>query len=192
MGSAERRRQILDEAIRVVGRRGYYGFSVKEVADRCGLTVAGLLHHVGTKDGLLIALLQDRDRRDLEAVAGYAELDDAERFGEGMSMEQVVRFLHDLVVRNSTQPELVRLYTMLRTESLYEEHPAYEYFRARDEQVLQTFARMVTGKLDEPLSTARQLLAVMGGMEEQWLRSTDTFDLATEWDRAAAKILRLT
>jgi AcrR family transcriptional regulator len=37
---AERRQQIITEATRIIGQRGYYGFSMQELADSCGLTVA--------------------------------------------------------------------------------------------------------------------------------------------------------
>ena len=183
----ERRRQILDEATRIVGLRGFYGFSVQAVADACGLTVAGLLHHVGSKDALLLALPEDRDRRDDEAVAGElgAGLDDL----DGRSLDQVVQVLHAVVVRNTTQPEIVRLYAMLRTEALYEGHPAHAYFRDRDARVLATFTRLCAGHVEHPASTARQLLAVMGGLEEQWLRDPAEVDLVREWDRAVALLL---
>ena len=183
----DRRRQILDEATRIVGQRGFYGFSVQAVADACGLTVAGLLHHVGSKDGLLVALLEDRDRRDAEAVAGElgAGLDDL----DGSSLGRVVEVLHAIVARNTTQPEIVRLYAMLRTESLFEGHPAHGYFSDRDTRVLATFTRLCTGHVPHPASTARQLLAVMGGLEEQWLRAPAELDLVREWDRAVALLL---
>ena len=183
----DRRRQILDEATRIVGQRGFYGFSVQAVADACGLTVAGLLHHVGSKDGLLVALLEDRDRRDAEAVAGElgAGLDDL----DGSSLGRVVEVLHAIVARNTTQPEIVRLYAMLRTESLFEGHPAHGYFSDRDARVLATFTRLCTGHVPHPASTARQLLAVMGGLEEQWLRAPAELDLVREWDRAVALLL---
>lgn len=188
MSSRDRRRQIIDEAVRVVGRRGYYGFSVQEVAERCGLTVAGVLHHVGTKHGLLIAVLEDRDQRDHRAVADQAALESLPD-PEGMPLAEVAALLRGFVQRNAQQRELVRLYSILRAESLYEGHPAYEYFRERDASVLATFARLLTGKTGAPESTARQILALMGGLEEQWLREPDRVDLVAEWDRAAAKIL---
>jgi AcrR family transcriptional regulator len=189
---AERRRQILDEAVLVIGRHGYYGFSIQDLADRCGLTVAGVLHHFRTKVGLLVALLEDRDRRDVEVAAEAAGVVggvDRATLGTGMSRAQVLAFLRRTVERNSTQPELVRLYSMLRTESLFAGHPAYEYFRDRDERVLATFGRMLDGTVEDPASTARQLLALMGGLEEQWLRTPDAFDLVAEWDRAIAALL---
>lgn len=188
MATPDRRRQIVAEATEVIGRRGYYGFSVAAVAERCGLTVAGLLHHVGTKDGLLVAVLEDRDRRDSEALTGRSDLWDLDAV-DATDLAAALRLLHDLVQRNQTQPEIVRLYSMLRTESLYEGHPAHDYFARRDEQVLTVFARLVDGHVEHPSSTARQLLALMGGLEEQWLRAPDSMDLVLEWDRGVALLL---
>ncbi|WP_067664976.1 TetR/AcrR family transcriptional regulator [Nocardia miyunensis] len=183
----DRRGQILGEAIRIIGRRGYYGFSVQELADGCGLTVAGVLHHVGTKEKLLIALLEERDRRDSEAVIEQLE----HELGRVPTVVDARRALCTVVARNEAQPEIVRLHTMLRSESLYREHPAYEYFRDREARVLDAFTRMVEGLglPDDPRSVARHLIATMTGLEEQWLRCPDDIDLVAEWDRAAARIL---
>ncbi len=190
MRTADRRRQILDEATRIVGQRGYYGFSVQELADSCGLTVAGVLHHVGTKEKLLMMLLDERDRRDAEAIIDRVE-GDLDELTDSLTLGRVLRVLHEIVVRNSEQPELVRLFTVLRSEALYREHPAYDYFRARDLHVVESFTRMIThlDTVGEPRATARQLLALMAGLKEQWLRFPDEFDLVTEWDRAAIKLL---
>ena len=181
----DRPRRILDEAAFIVGQRGYYGFSIKELAERCGLTVAGVLHHFSSKDRLLIELLKDRDERDAQAV--WRPATDG---GSALpTVDEVKQLLHDLVARNSGQPEIVRLYSMLRTESLYVEHPAHGYFRARDAGALKTFAALVAPHVADPRSIARQLFALMGGLEELWLRDPTSFDLVAEWDKAVAKIL---
>ena len=39
-----------------------------------------------------------------------------------------------------------------------------------------------------PGSVARQLLALMSGLEEQWLHDPGTMDLVQEWDRAMQTI----
>jgi AcrR family transcriptional regulator len=188
MPRAQRRQQIIDEATRIIGQRGYYGFSMQELADGCGLTVAGLLHHAGSKEDLLVALLEARDQRDRDALGGWAlsrQGEDADR----QPLEDLVDALHRIVVRNADQPELVRLYSMLRAESLYPGHPAREYFRARDEMVLGAFARGLAGLTSHPESLARQVLALMGGLEEQWLRDPAAVDLVREWDRAMDTIV---
>jgi AcrR family transcriptional regulator len=184
---AERRQQIIEEATRIIGQRGYYGFSMQELADSCGLTVAGLLHHVGSKEALLVSLLQARDQRDRDALGEWARLYREEETHHP-AIGNAADLLRRIVIRNSTQPELVRLYSMLRAESLYPGHPAYEYFKARDEQVLHGFTRLFNGLNDHPGSMARQLLALMSGLEEQWLHDPGTMDLVQEWDRAMETI----
>ena len=64
-----RRAQLLAQTLRIVGERGYYGFGLQELADRCGLTKPGLLHHFGTKEQLLIAVLTEVDA-ERQAVLG--------------------------------------------------------------------------------------------------------------------------
>src|SRR5689334_24941015 len=64
----ERRRLIIEAATRLVAERGFWGLSMQDVAADCGLTVPGLLHHVGSKDGLLIAILEHRDAEDAKAL----------------------------------------------------------------------------------------------------------------------------
>lgn len=53
----ERLRQILERAARVICQRGFEATSMQEIADACGLTKAGLYHHVKTKDALLLAIM---------------------------------------------------------------------------------------------------------------------------------------
>ena len=90
-----RRAQIIDEATRLIGERGYYGFTLQQVADACGVTVAGVLHHAGTKERLLLDVVEERDRRD-EAWLRRREADTP-----AVSLAGSMTLLHDLVVRNS-------------------------------------------------------------------------------------------
>ncbi|MGO1240602.1 MAG: TetR/AcrR family transcriptional regulator, partial [Cellulosimicrobium funkei] len=60
----QRRREILRTAVEVFGEQGFRGSSLREIAARVGISEAGLLHHFGSKAGLLTATLEERDRRD--------------------------------------------------------------------------------------------------------------------------------
>ena len=151
----QRRQQIIAEATAIIGQRGYYGFSMQDLADRCGLTVAGLLHHAGSKEELLIALLRARDQRDRDALGEWAHTF-RDRNLDRPGLDEAVAVLHQVVVRNAAQPEFVRLYAMLRAESLYPAHPARDYFTARDEQVLAAFSGLFAGLTSHPASLARQ------------------------------------
>jgi AcrR family transcriptional regulator len=51
-------RRILEKAARLIFEKGYEGTSMQDIADACGLTKAGLYHHVATKEALLIAIME--------------------------------------------------------------------------------------------------------------------------------------
>ena len=53
----ERLRQILERAARVICQQGFEATSMQQIAEACGLTKAGLYHHVKTKDALLLAIM---------------------------------------------------------------------------------------------------------------------------------------
>ena len=125
---------------------------------------------------------------DAAAVASIAGLGGQERHGE-LSMDELLEVLRAIVVRNSTQPDFVRLYFLLSAEALNPSHPARQYFVDREAATLDAFARMVGPHVAAPLATARQLLAFMSGLEEQWLRADHGFDLVAEWDRGVAQLL---
>lgn len=186
MSRADRRSEILDKAIRIIGERGFHGFSVRALAERCGMTDAGLLHHFGTKIDLLLALLDERDRQDAEAVSdllGSAEAR-APRTREG-----VLRILLALVQRNVERPELIRLYAVLRIEALAPDHPAHGYFTARYQEARVRFAELLALVADAPESLGRRVLAALDGLEAQWLQENCGFDLAAEWKHMVEGLL---
>lgn len=184
-----RREQILEEAVRLIGELGYYGFTIQELAQRCQLSNPGLLHYFGSKEALLIALLVDRDRRDAEAVTSIAGVSRRGETEPTLTLRQVFDLFRATVVRNASQPELVRLYAVLQAEALNIDHPAHDYFTARKARTIDAFARMVAPYVADPRSTALQLTAMMGGLEQEWLRTDGGFDIVAEWDRVAAKLL---
>ena len=53
----ERYRTILETAARVICERGYEGAGVQDIADACGLTKAGLYHHIQSKEHLLFEIM---------------------------------------------------------------------------------------------------------------------------------------
>src|SRR5439155_9730039 len=49
--------EILEGAARLIFQRGYEATSMQEIAESCGLTKAGLYHHIKTKEALLLAIM---------------------------------------------------------------------------------------------------------------------------------------
>ena len=185
---AVRRRLILDEAITLVGLLGYHGFTIQELAVRCGLTKAGLLHYFGSKEQLLVAILAERDRRDARLIPIDVETVREEPDGR-FSAETFRRIIHAIAARLAAQPELVRLETVLQVEALNPAHPAHDYFLRREAMILDEFAALLAGHVADPRGVARLVLALFDGLAEQWLRSGQAFDFAAEIDQAAALLL---
>jgi AcrR family transcriptional regulator len=184
-----RREQIVDEAIRVIGQRGYHGFTVQELAERCGLTNGGVLYHFGSKEQLLVAVLEARDRREAEIVPASVEFTSQKSGRNDLSLRAVLQVLRVIVARSVTQPELVRLYSVLQSEALDQAHPAHDYFLRRQAMVLDEFTKMVAPHVSNPRATARQIHALADGLSLQWLREKQAFDMVAEWDRAIAMLL---
>ena len=189
MSKDDRRARILAAAVEIIGDKGFHGFSIRDLAVRCEMTDAGLLHHFGSKVALLTAVLDERDRQDEIAIAAALgeEAEPAPR-----SPATVRRILRALVQRNGEKPEFVRLYAMLRVEAMAPDHPAHAYFRQRDAAAHQMFSRLLAVIDADSGSLARQVLAALDGLELQWLRDQQAFDLVGEWDKLADKLLRPT
>lgn len=178
-----RRAQILDEAIGIIGARGYHAFVLQELAKRCGLTNGGLLYHFPSKEQLLLAVLEERDRRIAKELT--------ETFGPGLRdapLGQVLDVLRGMVEAVAAQPALARLYAILQAEALDKDHPAHTYFASRETTALEGFAALMAPHLPDPGATARQIHALMDGLTLQWLRNDQRFAIVAAWDQAVADL----
>ncbi|MFM6830748.1 MAG: TetR/AcrR family transcriptional regulator [Novosphingobium sp.] len=188
-GPEIRRALILEEAIQTISERGYFGFRIQDLAQRCGLTNGGVLYHFASKEELLLAVLDERERREVIAVREATGIDPLERGDRPLTLPEVKLVLRAIVVRGAEQPEIVRLLHVLNAEALHEGHPAHGYFIDRETRVLSAFADMIRPFTPSPEHMARKILALAYGLEMQWLRSGCTIDLADEWDRALTEVL---
>ncbi|MCU1477504.1 MAG: hypothetical protein JWQ64_2197 [Subtercola sp.] len=170
--TAAKRERILEAAMAVFGAYGYHKGALVEVAERAGMTHAGVLHHFGSKEGLLIAVLQYRDG---EAVAGI----DAREQVEGPAF---LRHIVETVRENTERRGVVQAYTVLSGESVTDGHPAQEYFRDR----LANLRHKIEGVLSDVVENAdpvelrdaaNALIAVMDGLQVQWLLDPDEVDM---------------
>jgi AcrR family transcriptional regulator len=160
------REKILRGALEYFGQKGYWGSSMRDIADHVGMSQASMRHYFGTKTELLTAVLQERDLVSTE-VAGRAEVVTGSHLG---GMVQIV-------ADNAQQPNIARLFTILSAEATSEDHPAHEFFRARYERVAREVHDMLKGAMDHGEisadvnleQAARVVLATMAGLQLQWL-----------------------
>lgn len=169
-----KRREIVEQATAVFGELGYRGTSLRDVAARCGISHTGLLHHFPSKEALLQAVLQQRDRID------RAWMDDTGSHGlDGL------RRLVELVALNATRRGIVESFTVLSAEAASKDHPAHDYFVQRYHDSIATNARTydqarAIGALHpsvDPDAAARHLTALMDGLQLQWLLDDGATDM---------------
>ncbi|SCE18821.1 TetR/AcrR family transcriptional regulator [Streptomyces sp. DvalAA-19] len=171
--SEERRAEILRATLEVIAERGYRGATLGAVAERVGLTQQGLLHYFPTKEALLVAVLEDRDRWDTGG-GGRGGEDGAWR----------LELLGSLVEYNAMRPGIVQTFSALLGESVTEEHPAREFFTRRYTQVRAGMAATLRAEYGEmlpggltPERAAVLLVAVMDGLQYQWLLDPESVDM---------------
>ena len=63
------RTRLLHAAVRVFDRKGYAAASVREVAEMAGVTKPAVYYHFGSKEGLLISILQQAEAEVARTIA---------------------------------------------------------------------------------------------------------------------------
>jgi hypothetical protein len=107
---------------------------------------------------------------------------------EASPLRMTIKIFRAIIERSVAQPEIMRLYAVLQAEALNHAHPAHDYFLGREAMVLDRFSEMLEPHIAEPRIVARQLLALLDGLAQQWLRVDGAFDLIAAWDVAIANI----
>ncbi|MGW4057832.1 TetR/AcrR family transcriptional regulator [Amycolatopsis sp. NPDC004747] len=169
-----RREDIITAAAAAYGELGYHGSSLREIAKRVGISHAGLLYYFPTKEALLAAVLERRDAEDSER----------ERLTVPPGLE-VLRHFVALAEHNVRHPGIVDLYSRLAAEAVAPDHPAHEYFvrhyRAARDGVHESFRALAArGELREgvePALAAWTFIALMDGLQVQWLTVPGDVDL---------------
>jgi AcrR family transcriptional regulator len=181
-----RRHEILQAAVEVFSAAGFHKGSLRDVAERAGLSQAGVLHHFPSKTHLVEAVLTWRDEQSRE------------RIGEGDTGLGRIRALVELVQYNQNEtPELVELFATLSAEATSPDHPVHDYFARRYAWVVDyvraSFEEIAEAGLlrpdVEPASAARAMVALMDGLQIQWLFDRDSVDMAAEVRRAVRSLL---
>ncbi|MER7787015.1 TetR/AcrR family transcriptional regulator [Streptomyces sp. NPDC097640] len=183
-----RRQEILRTAHRAFADQGFRATSMREIAEAVGLSQAGLLHYFRSKDDLLAEVLRLRD----EETYAFNQ-----RFGRETGMA-ALRRLVDLVELNARQAGLVRLYTVLSGESVGAGHPAQPYFISRYTELRERVAGYLRGARAEGLiredvdvvQAATSILAVMDGLQLQWLLDPASVDMPEVFTRFLDGYLR--
>jgi AcrR family transcriptional regulator len=169
-----KREDILKAALQTFGSRGYKAGSLSEIAEQVGITHAGVLHHFGSKDQLLLDVLDYRDESDVAHLASKHIPGGRELFNHLIATAAL----------NSTRPGIVQAYAVLSGDSVTDEHPAQDWFRVRYRQLRVEVGDALVEVAGKPLAAevvtdaTASILAVMDGLQIQWLLDPEQIDLA--------------
>ncbi|MER7016048.1 TetR/AcrR family transcriptional regulator [Saccharopolyspora sp. NPDC000359] len=182
--SENRRTEILRAAMEVIAERGYRGASLSAVAERVGMTQQGLLHHFPTREALLVAVLEARDVWDTGAT---------EDTGQVWPLEMWTY----LVDYNATRPGIVQTFSALLGESVTDNQAAREYFAQRYGMARERAAASLRHEFGErlpggltPEEAAPLLIAVLDGMQFQWLLDPGGADMSAAFRSLVALLGR--
>lgn len=180
------RLEIVHAGAAVFGELGFTAGTLRQIADLIGLSPAALLRHFGTKEGLLLAVLG-------HWMEQIAKLDCLKADG--------VEFFHrlpELVRFHVNQSGLIGLFLTIATEAAAPEHPAYDLIQSHQKATIELFS----GKLEDAIqrgelprmpierqqSEIRRLVAMMDGLELQWMLNP-SLDVEAEFGAGVAVIL---
>ena len=163
----------------VFSASGFHGGSVRDIARRAGLSQAGLLHYFPSKAHLLRAVLAWRDdiaRRQLGEPAP-----------DGLDL---IRRLLALPAVTGAR-DLVQLQVFTVAEGVAAGHPAHGYVCNRQASARDAVRRALEqaaarGQLRPGVdcaATARTLVALIDGLQVQWLLQPGQVDIAGDLRR---------
>ena len=178
----DRREEILQAASNLFGIHGFRGTSLARVAEAVDLTEPGLLHYFPSKVNLLQGVLAYRDEQDEEK---YSNLIDP----ENVFLLETLGLFEDLVIKNEKNPGLVRLFTILVSESIRGDHPSHGYFVDRYDRIRKIFAGHFSNlsefetRADINLNDfATLIIAVMDGLQIQWLLDPENISMSASFN----------
>ncbi len=182
-----RRREIINAAVDIFGAKGFGGGTLQDIAAQVGMTHAGILHHFGSKEALLLEVLEHRDQEDVADLEGQHIPGGIELF----------RHLVRTAVANARRAGIVQAFSVLSAESVTDGHPGHAYFQER----YRNLRAEVTAAFEEVCAergvtdrttvadAAASILAVMDGLQVQWLLAPDAVDLGRSSEFAIEAIV---
>ncbi|RBP99049.1 TetR/AcrR family transcriptional regulator [Bifidobacterium xylocopae] len=177
-----RRDEITQATARLVSEKGYNGITLQDVADAVGMSKPGILHYVGSKEGLLSLIVTDV----------YVVYGTPEEFittglpGADPREPHFPAYLRYLVKHNVAQRQLVRLFMVLQSEAFDPDHPLHDYFEGRADRVWKHYSHipwaLPTGWdwRRDMRPHVRMSLEAMDGIQLRWLRRPP-IDYEREW-----------
>jgi AcrR family transcriptional regulator len=175
------RARVVEAAMEAFGRHGYRGATVQVIAEAAGMSPAGVIRLFGSKEQLMRAVV---DHWDVESNRIAREAGD-----HGLAF---LRAMPLLLRAHAEHRPLLEMQARLLVEAAEPEHPAHEQIVQRFRTVGDLFAVEILragadGEIaplspQEAAEEARVLMAIMDGIQQQWLLDPEV-DMAAAFSR---------
>lgn len=180
-----RREDLLRNAMSAFAQDGFHETSLRRVAELVGVGKTSLLHHFGSKEGLLEAVLR---RRDEQIATRYA-------ITPGDPAQQLRQIAARAQESTTEEPGLIRLHVRLSTEATSPHHPAHHYFERRYRQAVGSFIDLI-GRLPgasrggaDPVHSSIWFVALWEGLQVQWLYQPASLDIGHHLGRYVEELV---
>jgi AcrR family transcriptional regulator len=168
------RSALVAAAFDVFAERGYQRLSLRQIADEIGTSHTALLHHFGSKDALLNAVLDQREQRE---GPGRGEL---------IRDRGLLDAVPEIMRRNARQPGVIQLDSILRAEAMQPDHAAHDFVAQREMDFVGSVRAELqreqeAGRLRDGLDLdviARLITSLIEGVQLAWL-ADNSVDMAT-------------
>jgi AcrR family transcriptional regulator len=183
----ERRRRLTEAASELFSRGGARGTGIAAVAEQAGVTGATLLHHFGSKERLLQAVLEARDARELprwEAVVEPGGL-------------EAIRRLPLVAASWEDDPGVARLHAVLLAESIEHDAAMHDYFARRQSRLRRSLQRAIEvgqqrGEIRADVDarlTAMEVACFLDGAVLQWQLDPGRVPLRELFEHHASRLV---
>ncbi|MEY2433542.1 MAG: hypothetical protein QOC92_3267 [Acidimicrobiaceae bacterium] len=178
------RRAVIDAAVASILERGFYRASSNEITRRAGVTWGVIQHYFGTRESLMLAVLEDGARR-FDDVVEHGVID-----GDTVA-ERVAQLLDVLAEHYGTQDYLAYMQIALNMDhdptTSAEVRSTLQQVARRSAEQLRTLIRATLGPATSvPDLATTVFLALRGFVLSQLLLDTMTYDtVVPESDRVA-------
>ena len=171
---------ILPTAEEVFAEYGYYRASLQQIADQASVGIAEVTSHYPDKATLLLAALTHRDDKDGHQV---------QLFDQPGGLE-LLRGLKAMIRANSSRPSAARINVMITAETIADDHPARTWALERYRWMRSLFAGALRRDIEvglirpdvDPAQLAAQVIAMMDGLQLQWLLEPEEVDFVVMFD----------
>jgi AcrR family transcriptional regulator len=178
-GRRSQRQDLLKAAIELFAKEGSRGTPLAAVAERIGVTTPAITHHFGSKQGLLMEVVQATDETyEFMSVPPSAT---------GIERLSGLRAWARALLSDSGFAHLSRLRTVMVAEALDPDFSAHDHFVKRHRQFRRNNANtVIQGQADgsirkdvDPMTVATEIVAFMQGAQIQWLLDPRNIPLET-------------